>query len=121
MAKYYGAIGYQTTVEREDETGVYEERITERKYYGDVLKPHRRLESSSFNLNDNITVSNQISILADAYAYQHFSDIRYADWMGVLWKVVNVEMERPRLILTLGGVYNGYEERSSSDTGGCDC
>lgn len=104
MSKYYGFIGYAETVETS--TDVWEEVITEREAKGDVLKAVRRL-SGSENLNDNVTVSNRISIVADPFAYSNFHSIRYATWMGAKWKVTSVEVSYPRLILDLGGVYNG--------------
>lgn len=104
MAKYYDAIGY---VDRTNETapGVWQEEIIERFYYGDVIKNARKLESGD-QVNDNLNVNNTISIMADAYAYQNFFAIRYAKWLGVKWKVKTVEVQAPRLLLTLGGVYN---------------
>lgn len=107
MAKFYGVIGYAETVETAK--GVYSEEITKRKYYGDIQRNMKRIENGE-NLNDNIAVNNSISIVADAYAYQNFFAIRYVEWMGARWKVTNVEVQHPRLILTIGGVYNGPED-----------
>lgn len=59
------------------------------------------------SINDNITLNNSISIIADAYAYENFFAIQYVKVMGTAWKVTSVEVQRPRLILTLGGVWNG--------------
>lgn len=105
--RYFGKIGFEHTVTREDDSGVDLEIPIERPYYGDVLSANRRLESSTDGVNDNLTVSNRISIVADAFAEENFYSIRYAQFHGKLWKVANVEVERPRLVLTLGGVYNG--------------
>ncbi len=110
MAKYCGKIGYAETVE--SAPGVWEETITERKYYGDVTRNIRRLESGE-HLNDKLEVNNLISIVSDAYAVQNFFAIRYAEWMGVNWKVTNVDVQPPRLILTLGGVYHGASNWSA--------
>lgn len=107
MAKYYGKIGYVETVETAP--SVWTEQITERSYYGDVLRNTRKYQNSE-NLNDNLEVSNELSILSDPYALQNFHAIRYIHWMGSRWKVSNVEVRYPRLILTIGGVYNGDEE-----------
>lgn len=103
MAKFYGKIGYAET--KETAPDVWTEVITERTYTGDVLRNTRRWESGE-NLNDNLNINNLISIVADAFAYQNFSAIRYIEWMGSKWKITNVEVQRPRLILTIGGVYN---------------
>lgn len=104
MAKWFGKIGYAETVE--SKPGVWKEQITEREYFGDLLRNSRRLQPSS-SLNDNVTISNEISILADQFAYQNFHSIRYAEFMGTKWKVSNIEVQYPRLLLTLGDVYNG--------------
>ena len=104
MAKFYGAIGYAKTVETMP--GVWTEQITERDYYGDVIRNSRRLQSSD-KVNDDINISNQISILADPYAINNFHSMRYAEFMGTKWKISEVEVQYPRLLLTLGGLYNG--------------
>ena len=104
MAKFYGKIGYASTVETKP--GVYEEQIVERSYYGDLIRNTRRLQSAD-QVNDNINISNEISIVADPYATNNFHTMRYAVFMGTKWKISNVEVSYPRLILTLGGVYNG--------------
>ena len=110
MAKFYGVIGYVET--KETTPGVWSECITERNYSGDVIRNSRRYQSSE-NLNDNLTINNEISIVADPYAYQNFYAIRYINWMGVSWKITNIEVQRPRLILTIGGVYNGNKGPTS--------
>jgi len=103
MAKFYGAIGYAET--KETAPGVWRESITERSYYGDVIRNTRRWEGSE-HLNDDLNINNLISIVADAYANENFFAIRYIIWMGSKWKVTNVEVQRPRLVLTIGGLYN---------------
>ena len=113
MARFCGVVGYAETVETSP--GVWTEVITERVYRGDVTRNARRLDSGS-SINDDIAVTNTISIVADAYAYQNFLAIRYVNWMGANWKVSTVDVQRPRLNLTLGGVYNGDESGSSDET-----
>ena len=104
MAKFYGAIGYVENIETKP--GVFKARVTERNYSGDLLRNTRDLQSSD-KVNDDIKIANEIHIVADAYADNHFYAIRYAKFRGVKWKVTNVEVRHPRLILTLGGLYNG--------------
>ena len=104
MNKFYGKIGYAITIETTP--GVWVEQIVERSYYGDVIRNIRRLQSSE-NLNDDINVSNEISIVADAFANQNFHSMRYVEYMGTKWKVSSIEVKYPRLILSIGGVYNG--------------
>jgi hypothetical protein len=104
MAKFYGPVGY--VVDEEGGPDVIVEKPVEKFYKGDLVKNYRKTENSS-ELNDNITISNQISIVADAYAYSHMFAMRYVKWMGVAWEVTSVDVQAPRLILSLGGVYNG--------------
>ena len=104
MAKFYGAVGY--TITKDSENGVWINDVTERMYYGDVQKLFRRWDSAD-QVNENMNLNNQISIIADAYAYENFSAIRYVKWMGATWKVSSIEVERPRLILSVGGLWNG--------------
>lgn len=104
MAKFYGAIGYAVT--EETVPGVWKERISERFYYGELVRNTRKFQTTD-QLNDDINVANEISILADPFAYENFHLMRYVTFMGAKWKVSNVEVRFPRLILTVGGVYNG--------------
>lgn len=104
MAKFYGIIGYAETVETVP--GVWKEQITKREYFGDVIRNSRRLQNSG-NLNDDVMISNEISILSDPYAVNNFHSMRYIEFMGAKWKVSDVEVQYPRLLLTLGGLYNG--------------
>lgn len=103
--RFFGKVGYIATVDKGN--GVWVEEITERSYYGDVLRDTRSLESTS-TLNDNFTISNQFSIVADDYAYKNLQYIRYVEYLGVKWSVSSVDtLNRPRLVLTVKGVYNG--------------
>lgn len=104
MAKWSGIIGYAKTVETSP--GVWEEKITKRNYRGDVIRNSRVLQTAS-QVNDNVNVNNVISIVADPYANENLRAMRYIEFMGAKWKITDIEVERPRLKLTIGGLYNG--------------
>lgn len=104
MAKFYGKIGY--TVYTEAQRGVWTDTITERPYQGDITRYITHWQAGAGE-NDNLSANNQISIIADAFAYQHLGDMRYVEWLGTKWKVSSFEVSHPRLILTIGGVWNG--------------
>lgn len=106
MARFYGAVGYGESVEDPPDSGAWKDKITEYNYYGDVVRNTRRSEGVD-QVNNDISVGNLISIVADAYARSHIFAIRYVAWQGTLWHVTEVEVQSPRLLLTLGGVYNG--------------
>ena len=103
--KFYGKIGYGEIVETSP--GIWEEQvITEREYFGDIIRNSNRFQSTN-KINDDLNISNDISIIADPYALERFCFMRYVILMGVKWKITNVEVQYPRLILSIGGVYNG--------------
>ena len=104
MARFYGRVGYGESVE--GAPGVWADEIIERSYFGDVIRDARNLKPGE-NLNADLSVQNSISIVADAYANDHFFAIRYVEWAGALWTVSSVEVQSPRLLLRLGEVYNG--------------
>lgn len=109
MAKFYGPIGYGESVETvPGVSGVWADVITEVNAYGDVQSNSRNLQEGAA-INDDITVGNSISIVRDAYTSEHFFAMRYIKWQGTNWVISNarVDPDRPRLILRLGGVYNG--------------
>lgn len=106
MVKFYGEVGYGETVETPPESGVWKDDITEIMYYGDVIRNTRQLREGEV-LNNDLSVTNSISIVADAFANEHFYAIRYVKWMGIRWKISEVSVEPPRLIFRLGEVYNG--------------
>ena len=104
--KFYGPIGYGETVENPPGSGVWVDVISERNHYGDVVRNTRREQVGEY-LNAGLTLSNVIRVVADAYLMDHMHQIRYVQWQTIRWHVISVEVERPRLSLTLGGVYNG--------------
>ena len=104
MGKWAGKIGF--AVPKETTPGVWKDEIVQRTYYGDMTRNTRRLQSSG-NLNDNLVIANELSIIADPYANENFHAIRYAEFMGTKWKISSVQVQFPRLILELGAVYNG--------------
>lgn len=118
MAKYYGLVGFALPDQVETAPGVWVDVVIERKVYGNILNNSRYLRPGE-NLNDDLSVTNRISIIADPYAQNHFFAIRYIEWVGRDWTVSNVDATTPpRLILTLGGVYDGPKPISPSDDSG---
>lgn len=116
MARFYGEVGY--VINEESRPGVWSERKVERFYYGDTKKLYVRWGgdnrlADSGSVNENISPTNQIRILADDFAFKNVGAIRYVKWMGTYWKVTGFEIEHPRITLTLGGVYNGKKVAAS--------
>lgn len=107
MTKFYGLIGFAKQVE--EIPGSWRNKFVERRYMGDIFKYNRRLENGQY-INDDVTINNSFSIIADSYAYENLSDMRYLVWMGESWRITSFESNPPRLILTVGGVYNKQEE-----------
>lgn len=110
--KFHGPVGFVEFVEKRP--GVKTSVPIEYNYSGDVLKRSLRFQSENSTVNDTVSPSNQISILADPYLRNHVGNIRYVKWQGTAWKITEVSMQYPRLILTLGGAYNGATVGSSN-------
>jgi hypothetical protein len=104
MNRFFGKVGYGVTVQTRP--GVHEDQIVERSHFGDVVRNSLKFREGQ-SVNNDLSVGNSISIVADAYANAHFSSIRYVEWAGARWSVTEIEIQSPRLILRLGGVYNG--------------
>ena len=104
MARFFGNVGY--VISTNPSPGVYDQESISREYFGDEIKSGSRWKSGEV-INDDVIITNEISIVADPFAYTNFSAIRWVEWMGNKWKVESIRIERPRLILSLGGVYNG--------------
>ena len=104
MSKFFGDIGFATQVETSP--GIWEDKIIEKQYYGDIFREARRF-SASEQVLDNINLSNQLSIIADGYVVDNVQNLRYVRWLGGLWKISYVELKFPRLVLEMTGVYNG--------------
>lgn len=102
MAKYYGKIGFATQVETEP--GIWGDSIEERPYKGDVLRNSRRYDAGE-SVNDDFTISNQFSIVSDVFLYSHIPALRYLEYLGSKFKITSIEIDRPRVTLTVGGVY----------------
>ncbi len=104
MGKWAGEIGF--AVNTEVKPGIFKDVITPRPYKGDERRVSRRLQGSD-RISENPVISNEVSIVADAFAFENFQNIRYIGWHGDKWKVKTITVERPRLILEIGDVYNG--------------
>lgn len=121
MAKFYGNIGFVETVETSP--GVHMEKAITRPYKGNVIRNSRRWDASSDSINGSININNSIIIVADDFAVNHSPYIRFVEWMGAYWEVKSIDIDRPRLTLELGGVYERSfepeepENRSSENSG----
>lgn len=116
MGKYCGNVGYRTT--SETSPGIWSETIVERKYYGDTVKNYVRNTIGEYTSTIKTPeCNNSLSIVADPYAFENFHNMLYAVFMGTKWTISNVDVQYPRLILTLGGVYNDEQINFASDAG----
>ena len=113
MAKWYGQIGFGETTEVE--RGIYKFVITEHPYYGD-LSSQRYSAATADQINDDVKMTNTLSIVADPYAMEHCGYMKYVVIHNCLWKVNSVEIQYPRLVIQIGGVYNGDTARTPNST-----
>lgn len=106
MPRFYGKVGFGVTAENPPDSGVWEDVIVEKPYFGDIKKDSRKM-SDGQSVNTDISLTNLIEIVADGYAVDNVSNIRFVEMAGAAWKVATAEVQRPRLILRIGEVYNG--------------
>ena len=104
MAKFYGAIGYAR--QEESKPGVWTDEIIEKNYRGDVVLDQRRWRPAE-KVNDDINLDNSISIIADEYAYSNIGNMKYIVWNNTPWKIQSFSISRPRIVIQIGGIYNG--------------
>ena len=117
MGLFYGPIGFVETVEEPSGSGIWVEKPTEKNYRGVVSKYGKNWNNGSQQVNPNLMITNSISIVADPYISNHLYALRYIKWLGGYWEVSSVDVEPPRLILSIGGVYNGPTVESSESSG----
>lgn len=118
MARFHGLIGFEED-QTEIEPGIYApSQMTEKPYFGDIKRSRKRWAPSSNGSNDDLILNNQISIVCDAYMDAHWPGIKYVKWNTEYWKVDSVEIKRPRILLTLGGVWNGHKAGAAEQTAG---
>ena len=126
MARFHGKVGFIRTIEYDpvNHPSVWREEASEREYYGDVMRNTRRWDQNSGGTNENLVINNTISIVADSFANENIGAMRYVKWNGDLWSITNIEIQRPRIILTIGGLYNGPDAsgtgQDSEDDSGHD-
>jgi len=106
MAKFSGTVGYATTVEDENRPGIWTEKIIEKRHRGDIIKEYLRVDSSE-RINANLKISNSISIVADDFSLNNLHNMRYIHYKSVNWDITGIDVDYPRVILAIGGVYNG--------------
>lgn len=120
MARFHGEVGFLRTVEEDpiNHPGVWVEKLTPKKYYGDVLSNSRRWNQNG-TLNDTLVINNRISIVADGFMRSNLGAMKYVKWQGIPWSITNVEIQYPRVILTIGGEYHEPESARAvaSETG----
>lgn len=112
MAKFYGTIGFAQTIEDPPDSGIWKETIIEKKYYGDLLRNSVHNENGEY-LNRNINISNEISIVADSFLFDNAYSMRYVTFLGAKWEIRTISIDIPRIILSIGGVYNGTKGPST--------
>lgn len=110
MGKFFGAVGFEQTAELDpiNEPGIYTENIVAKNYYGDAERDTLAVQQSKLSINDDIKLTNRFSIIADPFAQENYQSIRYVEYRGAKWRASNVELAYPRIIITVGGVYNDH-------------
>jgi hypothetical protein len=110
MAKFYGAIGY--ALPKEIRPGYWADEIVEKNYRGDIVMDQRRWQPDD-KVNDDLNLDNSVSIVADGYAYENIGNMKYIVWNNAPWKIQSLSINRPRVVIQIGGIYNGARPTKS--------
>lgn len=102
--KWYGEIGFDVPIIKAK--GVYDHEFIPKQYYGDVINLSSRWQQTE-HVNDDLKINVKISVMGDPFIEEKFPYIKYVKYMGHKWSVTEVTPNRPRMELTLGGLYNG--------------
>ena len=104
--KWFGKVGFTSREPIEEDSDIYVDQIIERSYFGEETRLNSQWKTSGHK-NDDKDINTEISIVSDPFACDHFTDIIYVEFMGCKWDVTSVSVQYPRLILSVGGLYNG--------------
>lgn len=110
MAKFAGLVGYVT--QEESAPGVWSPVENPKPMKGDIIRQSSTNGNGSRigdtgKVNDDITLGHRVSLLGDAYAFENYFSIKWVQIGSKKWTVTSVEMQRPRVIVSLGGLWNG--------------
>lgn len=111
MGKFFGKVGL--VIMEQTAPGVYMPNTVTVSCYGEVLNVTKRWQGAAEQVNDNLNIDSRISILSNKFLTENLSHIRFVEWMGAPWKVTSVELSYPRIILSIGGVYNDNDEQET--------
>lgn len=100
--KFSGKVGIAKV--HETRPGIFREEIVSRGCRGDLIRLTRRMNET--HAAPGLTFGNTFSFIADLFTNENLMNIRYIEWRGVKWSAVNVEVQPPRLLITVGGPYH---------------
>lgn len=103
--KFSGKAGFRID-DVETEHGVYEPIVVVKAIKGSVVINHYQHQNSDKSTIDNVRITNQLSIVANQFLNEHISNLMYIEFQGVKWKVESFDIRPPRVVVSLGGVYN---------------
>jgi hypothetical protein len=98
MARFAGFVGYVTQVE--SVPGVWSPVENPKYMRGDVIR------QSSTSQNGDISLNHRVSLIGDSYTFNNYYNIKWVEIGSAKWSVTSVEIQRPRVIITLGGLWN---------------
>lgn len=104
MTKYAGLVGY--VVQEQTAPSVWTPVETPKRMKGDIIRQSASTQNDD-KVNSDITLNHRVSLIGDAYAFSSYFNIRWIEIDGHKWEVTNVEVQRPRIIVSLGGPWNG--------------
>ncbi len=105
MAKYAGLVCYVT--QEEKVPGVWTPLENPVLMKGDIIRQSSNYQDNG-KINSDISLNHRVSLVGDAYAFDNYYNIKWIMLDGRKWEVTSVEIQRPRIIVSIGGLWNGY-------------
>lgn len=103
--KFSGKAGFRID-DVEIEPGVYKPQVVVKAIKGSVVSNSYQHQNSDKSTIDNVRITNQLSIVANQFLNKHITNLMYVEFQGVKWKVESFDIQPPRVVVSLGGVYN---------------
>ena len=104
MSKFWGPIGINRGPVQ-TAPGILEVVIEELEVSGEMRQLQLRWPQA--RMQEGLSANHVLSIVTPEDSDIDFTEVVYIVWQSRKWSVTSIQYKRPRVELTLGGLYNG--------------
>ena len=98
-------LGFSYT--RDDGHGVWKQVNTEKVYKAEITSHKWYLNREKDTPNVSYKTGESFSVLMDSFLQENLGYITYVVLNGVKWDISSIDVQRPRVHITPGGMYHG--------------